>query len=154
MPGKGDIVGEDAARAGEEAGAPLADGAALLAALAAAGANLARQAEAIDALNVFPVPDGDTGKNMTLTMQAALEAARAAPLAEAGGAGALAARLARGAMMGSRGNSGVILSQILRGFARGLGAAEHFGGAELATAFREATATAYRAYSSPSKAPC
>ena len=59
-------MGEDAARAGEEAGAPLADGAALLAALAAAGANLARQAEAIDALNVFPVPDGDTGKNMTV----------------------------------------------------------------------------------------
>ncbi|MGN6810406.1 MAG: DAK2 domain-containing protein, partial [Thermomicrobiales bacterium] len=64
-------------------------------------------------------------------------------------AGALAARLARGAVMGSRGNSGVILSQILRGFARGLGAAERFGGAELAAAFREATTTAYRAVQQP-----
>jgi DAK2 domain fusion protein YloV len=139
----------DAAGAADKAEAQLADGAALLAALAAAGANLAHQSEAIDALNVFPVPDGDTGKNMTLTMQAALDAAQAAPPAELASAGALAARLARGAVMGSRGNSGVILSQILRGFARGLGAAERFGGAELATAFREATATAYRAVQQP-----
>ena len=139
----------DAAGAADETEAQLADGAALLAALAAAGANLARQSEAIDALNVFPVPDGDTGKNMTLTMQAALDAAHAAPPAELASAGALAARLARGAVMGSRGNSGVILSQILRGFARGLGAAERFGGAELATAFREATTTAYRAVQQP-----
>ena len=65
------------------------------------------------------------------------------------GAGARAARLARGAMMGSRGNSGVILSQILRGFARGLGDAERFGGAELATALREAATTAYRAVQQP-----
>ncbi len=125
------------------------DGAALLAACEAAGATLERHAEAINALNVFPVPDGDTGKNMLLTMQAALDAARAAPGAERGGAGPLATRLARGAMMGSRGNSGVILSQILRGFARGLGEADRFDGRVLAAALREAATTAYRAVQQP-----
>lgn len=125
------------------------DGAALLAALDVAGTNLERNAEAINALNVFPVPDGDTGKNMMLTMRAALESMHAAAKEGTTGASALAARLARGAMMGSRGNSGVILSQILRGFARGLGNAERFGGAELATALRESATTAYRAVQQP-----
>lgn len=125
------------------------DGDALLAALDAAGANLERHAEAINALNVFPVPDGDTGKNMMLTMRAALEAMHNAARDGAKGAGTLAARLARGAMMGSRGNSGVILSQILRGFSRGLGDAERFGGAELAIALRESATTAYRAVQQP-----
>src|SRR3954452_7782682 len=125
------------------------DGDALLAALDVAGANLERHAEAINALNVFPVPDGDTGKNMLLTMRAALEAVHAAADAGATGAGDLAAKLARGAVMGSRGNSGVILSQILRGFARGLGSAERFGGAELTVALREAATTAYRAVQQP-----
>ncbi|MDP9373708.1 MAG: DAK2 domain-containing protein, partial [Chloroflexota bacterium] len=133
------------------------DAAGLLGALEAAGALLERQAEAINALNVFPVPDGDTGKNMLLTVQAALEAARSAVAAngKAGaaaaglGAGALAARVARGAMMGSRGNSGVILSQILRGFARGLGGADEVDGTLLAAALREAATTAYRAVQQP-----
>jgi DAK2 domain fusion protein YloV len=127
----------------------LCDGAGLLAALDAAGANLERHAEAINALNVFPVPDGDTGKNMLLTMQAALQAVHAAADAGTTSASELAAKLARGAMMGSRGNSGVILSQILRGFARGLGAGAQFGGAELAAALREAATTAYRAVQQP-----
>lgn len=127
----------------------LCDGAGLLAALDAAGANLERHAEAINALNVFPVPDGDTGKNMLLTMQAALQAAHAAAETGITSASELAAKLARGAMMGSRGNSGVILSQILRGFARGLGAGAQFGGAEFAAALREATTTAYRAVQQP-----
>lgn len=125
------------------------DGAGLLAALDAAGANLERHAEAINALNVFPVPDGDTGKNMLLTMQAALAAIHAAADEGTTGTGPLAAKLARGAMMGSRGNSGVILSQILRGFARGLGDRPTFGGAELVVALREAAATAYRAVQQP-----
>lgn len=134
-----------------EAGDRIAEwgGDELLAALDAAGQNLERHAEAINALNVFPVPDGDTGKNMMLTMRAALEAMHAAAREGAQGAGARAARLARGAMMGSRGNSGVILSQILRGFSRGLGDAERFGGAELATALRESATTAYRAVQQP-----
>lgn len=125
------------------------DGASLLAALDTAGANLERHAEAINALNVFPVPDGDTGKNMLLTMRAALEAVHAAANEGTTGTSDLAARLARGAMMGSRGNSGVILSQILRGFARGLGSGERFGGTELALALREAATTAYRAVQQP-----
>lgn len=125
------------------------DGEALLAAFDAAGTNLERHAEAINALNVFPVPDGDTGKNMMLTMRAALDAMRAAAKDGTMGASALAARLARGAMMGSRGNSGVILSQILRGFARGLGNVDRFGGVELAAALREAATTAYRAVQQP-----
>lgn len=132
------------------------DGPALLDALEAAGENLARQEEALNALNVFPVPDGDTGKNMLLTMRAALEAARRAGTGPAPGpagvppdAGTLAARVARGALMGSRGNSGVILSQILRGFARGLGDAETLDGRALAAALREATTTAYRAVQQP-----
>ena len=132
-----------------ESGKNLCDGAGLLAALDAAGANLERHAEAINALNVFPVPDGDTGKNMLLTMQAALQAVHAAADAGTTSTSELAAKLARGAMMGSRGNSGVILSQILRGFARGLGTGAQFGGAELATALREAATTAYRAVQQP-----
>jgi DAK2 domain fusion protein YloV len=127
----------------------VADGKALLAALDAAGANLEGHAEAINALNVFPVPDGDTGKNMLLTMRAALAAAHVADAEGVTGASALAGRLARGAMLGSRGNSGVILSQILRGFVRGLGAAETIDGAALAAAFREAATTAYRAVQQP-----
>ena len=127
----------------------VCEGRALLAALDAAGTNLEHHAEAINALNVFPVPDGDTGKNMLLTMRAALEAAHAADAEGVTGASALAARLARGAMLGSRGNSGVILSQILRGFVRGLGEAEAIDGAALATALREAATTAYRAVQQP-----
>ena len=126
------------------------DATALQGALDAAGALLERHAATIDALNVFPVPDGDTGKNMLLTMRAALEAGRqeGAGRGEAG-AGALAARVARGALMGSRGNSGVILSQILRGFARGLGGAAEVDAPLLARALREATTTAYRAVQQP-----
>ncbi len=127
----------------------VCDGNGLLAALDAAGANLEHHAEAINALNVFPVPDGDTGKNMLLTMQAALAAVHAAAAEGTTGAGPLAAKLARGAMMGSRGNSGVILSQILRGFARGIGEEATFDGQLLAVALREAATTAYRAVQHP-----
>lgn len=75
----------------------------------------ARRAE-IDDLNVFPVPDGDTGTNMLLTLRAADEAVRA----EAGGVDELLAAMARAAVLGAKGNSGVILSQVLRGVAEGL----------------------------------
>lgn len=122
------------------------DGVALRGAFDAAAVLLERHAEAINALNVFPVPDGDTGKNMLLTMRAALDATRDEPLLSAG---QFAARLARGALMGSRGNSGVILSQILRGFARGLGDATTIDGSLLAAAAREAATTAYRAVQQP-----
>jgi hypothetical protein len=102
--------------------------------------------QAVNALNVFPVPDGDTGTNMLLTMQAAykeienIDEPHASKVAHA---------VAHGALMGARGNSGVILSQIWRGFARGLGDNAEFTTADLARAMREATDTAYRGVVKP-----
>src|SRR5574338_1695704 len=95
----------------------------------------------VNALNVFPVPDGDTGTNMLLTMQAAY-----AEIARSGenNVGRLAHAVAQGALMGARGNSGVILSQIWRGFARGLDSLETMDGPILAKAFAEARSTAYK----------
>ena len=88
----------------------------LFEALAHATNLLARRAPTINALNVFPVPDGDTGTNMLLTMRATLQAEWSSDLT----VGTVAATVARAALMGARGNSGVILSQYLRGLARGL----------------------------------
>src|SRR5512143_4040026 len=79
----------------------------------------------IDALNVFPVPDGDTGTNMLLTMRSAMEEAYRAPDHSASG---VAQAMSGGALMGARGNSGVILSQIWRGVAQCLAEKECFGG--------------------------
>ena len=95
----------------------------------------------VNALNVFPVPDGDTGTNMTLTMQSAWN-----EVAELGtrNAGEMAAAVAKGALMGARGNSGVILSQLWRGFARGLHGAEIIDGATLTKGFVEGRDTAYK----------
>ena len=78
----------------------------------------------VNAFNVFPVPDGDTGTNMLLTMQAAYD-----EIARSGenNIGKMAHAVAQGALMGARGNSGVILSQIWRGFARGAGQPGHDG---------------------------
>jgi len=78
---------------------------------------LEKHVAAVDALNVFPVPDGDTGTNMLLTLQSALEEGGRSPTQ---GAGAVLQALAHGALLGARGNSGVILSQIMRGLAQGL----------------------------------
>ncbi|HDD25142.1 MAG TPA: DAK2 domain-containing protein, partial [Chloroflexi bacterium] len=72
---------------------------------------------AINSLNVYPVPDGDTGTNMLLTMQSAWEEIKDSPERNVG---QVAHKMAHGALMGARGNSGVILSQIWRGFARSL----------------------------------
>ena len=85
--------------------------------LQAGTAWLERNAAAVDALNVFPVPDGDTGTNMLLTMRSCLDGARKPTGA---GAGAVLKGAAQGAVMGARGNSGVILSQIIAGIARGV----------------------------------
>jgi hypothetical protein len=97
--------------------------------------------QTVNALNVFPVPDGDTGTNMLLTMQAAYN-----EIASAGhhNAGQMASAVAQGALMGARGNSGVILSQILRGFARGLQGVEVIDAPAMARAFAEARDTAYK----------
>ena len=97
--------------------------------------------EMVNALNVFPVPDGDTGTNMVLTMQSAYD-----EIADLGHrkVGDMAAAVSQGALMGARGNSGVILSQIWRGIARGLEGAEVLTGANFAQALVEASETAYR----------
>jgi hypothetical protein len=95
----------------------------------------------VNSLNVFPVPDGDTGTNMVLTMQAAFD-----EVANAGteNVGELAHSVARGALMGARGNSGVILSQIWRGFARALDSEGTMNVHLLAEALNEARETAYK----------
>jgi DAK2 domain fusion protein YloV len=107
---------------------------------------LGQHRTAINSLNVFPVPDGDTGTNMHMTMQAAAEAL--APNQNATAAD-VAARAARGALLGARGNSGVILSQLLAGFAHGLRAHERFDVAALVDACDQAVAYAYRAVTRP-----
>jgi DAK2 domain fusion protein YloV len=107
---------------------------------------LEQHREAINALNVFPVPDGDTGTNMSLTMRAATK--DIADSTETA-AGAMAERLSRGALMGARGNSGVILSQILRGVSTSLADKDTFTAAEFAAALQEGAKLAYRAVIKP-----
>ena len=96
--------------------------------LEAAADRLERGADEVNALNVYPVPDGDTGTNMLHTVRSALKYARAAEPTLA----AVSAAAAHGALMGARGNSGVILSQVIRGLKEGLASAETIGAAELA----------------------
>ncbi len=124
----------------------VCDGRRLLAALDAAAAWLDAHRAAVDALNVFPVPDGDTGGNMSQTLSAAAREAHASPAHEAG---VIAERAAYGALMGARGNSGVILSQLLRGFARALQGRRALGPHELAAALSAAAETAGRAVMKP-----
>lgn len=100
----------------------------------------------IDALNVFPVPDGDTGTNMLLTMRSTMEEAYRAPDRSAS---AVAKAMAKGALMGARGNSGVILSQILRGLAEGLADKEAFTAVELADVLQKSAWFAYKGISNP-----
>jgi DAK2 domain fusion protein YloV len=102
----------------------------------------------IDALNVFPVPDGDTGTNMLLTMRSTIEEAFRAPDHSAS---AVAKAMAKGALMGARGNSGVILSQILRGLAKALEGKEKITAADLAEALEESSTQAYRGISNPTE---
>jgi len=122
------------------------DGQDLKKALLAGAAWLEEHREAINALNVFPVPDGDTGSNMSLTMQAAT---RDIVNSNETSAGVIAAKLAHGALLGARGNSGVILSQTLRGLAQGLDKKQTFAAPDLANALQEASRLAYRAVLKP-----
>jgi len=116
-------------------------------ALSAGLAWLEHHAEVINALNVYPVPDGDTGTNMSLTLQAALQEVAHSPHDET--AGVIAQAVAQGALMGARGNSGVILSQIFRGLARRLRDLARFDALALAAAMKEATDTAYKGVIKP-----
>lgn len=114
--------------------------------LEAASRYLTADKERINALNVFPVPDGDTGTNMALTISAAVR--------ELDGMEQLTVRsvsqaVARGSLMGARGNSGVILSQFFRGFSEGCGGAAEADGTCLAQAFRLASRTTYKAVMKP-----
>jgi DAK2 domain fusion protein YloV len=102
----------------------------------------------VDALNVFPVPDGDTGTNMLLTLQSAVEDIRELDDPDLS---VMARRASHGALMGARGNSGVILSQILRGFCVGIGSRRAVDAAGLAAAFREGAEVAYRAVIKPTE---
>lgn len=107
---------------------------------------LERHVQTINALNVYPVPDGDTGTNMLLTMRAALEELNNS---SAQSASAVAHTVSYGALMGARGNSGVILSQLFRGLARSLDKKKTFTALELAQAMKEASATAYKGVIKP-----
>jgi DAK2 domain fusion protein YloV len=107
---------------------------------------LERNQQHVNELNVFPVPDGDTGINMLLTMQSAYKRVQNQDTTHVG---KIAGELAHGAMMGSRGNSGVILSQIWRGLAKGFKDKAIFNTNDLAMAFREAAETAYKGVTRP-----
>jgi uncharacterized protein len=122
------------------------DGQNLKKALLAGAAWLEVNREAINDLNVFPVPDGDTGSNMSATMQAAI---REIVDSDDTSAATIAARVAHAALLGARGNSGVILSQILRGLAAGLDKKQTFSAPDLALALQEAQRLAYRAVLKP-----
>jgi DAK2 domain fusion protein YloV len=100
----------------------------------------------IDAINVFPVPDGDTGTNMLFTMRSTMDEAFRAP--DTSSASVIKA-MAHGALMGARGNSGVILSQIFRGLSKTLGQKDGVDGSDFAEALRQASETAYQGLSRP-----
>jgi DAK2 domain fusion protein YloV len=124
----------------------LADGQTLKEMFASGTAWLEKSAPDINAINVFPVPDGDTGTNMVLTMQFALEEAKSNSDNQVS---SVVKSLAHGALMGARGNSGVILSQFFRGLAKGLVGKAQFDGRDLAQALAEAARAAYKGIVNP-----
>jgi DAK2 domain fusion protein YloV len=121
----------------------------LLAALRGALAALQANQEEINDLNVFPVPDGDTGSNMYLTLRSAVE--EAADAADPSSAAAVLGAAAHGSLMGARGNSGVILSQVLRGLAQGVEGQARLDVRAWAHGFAEARAVAYKAVMKPTE---
>ncbi len=111
-----------------------------------AASKLEADKDTVNALNVFPVPDGDTGTNMSMTLTSATrEVERAGDRT----VGEVAAAVAQGSLMGARGNSGVILSQLYRGFAKYLDGKMTIDGRDLARAFQEGVDTAYKAVMKP-----
>ncbi len=124
----------------------LCDGQTLKRLLEAGTIWLEKQVDLINSLNVYPVPDGDTGTNMLLTMQSALkEVSQSLDHS----VGAIAKAASYGALMGARGNSGVILSQLFRGIAKRLEGKEAFDASEFAAALEEASITAYKGVIKP-----
>ena len=109
---------------------------------------LLEESDFVNALNVFPVPDGDTGTNMSMTFKAAVKEIENL---NSESIGETSKKLAKGALMGARGNSGVILSQILRGVSKGLEGKSEVDGRELALAFEEGSKAAYKAVMRPTE---
>lgn len=124
----------------------IINGALLLEIFKQSTADLNKNKAMVDALNVFPVPDGDTGTNMSLTMNSALAEALKIeePTVEN-----VSKAISKGSLLGARGNSGVILSQIFRGFAKGCEGVELLDSAKLVQAFSEAREAAYKAVLKP-----
>ncbi|VDG19792.1 hypothetical protein [Lactobacillus sp. CBA3605] [Lactiplantibacillus mudanjiangensis] len=114
----------------------------------AASQKLNQRAEFINSLNVFPVPDGDTGTNMSLSMASGAKYEREATSTQVGD---LASALAKGLLMGARGNSGVILSQIFRGFSKNVAGKESLDANDLAEALAAGAQTAYKAVMKPTE---
>ncbi|MTV81106.1 DAK2 domain-containing protein [Secundilactobacillus folii] len=114
----------------------------------AASAFLDQNAEFINSLNVFPVPDGDTGTNMSLSLDSGLKYVNESSSTKVGD---LAQALAKGLLMGARGNSGVILSQIFRGFSKDVADKQTLTAADLADAFAAGAQTAYKAVMKPTE---
>ena len=112
----------------------------------AGAAWLQNHVDYINSLNVYPVPDGDTGINMHLTVQAALQEMKTV---DDSSIGSLSKAVAHGALMGARGNSGVILSQVMRGMAKVLDGKESFEARDLAAALQEGATTAYKGVIKP-----
>jgi len=123
-------------------------GGAILVAFRAAAANVEAHLEEINALNVFPVPDGDTGTNMLATVRSALAEAESVPLSSRT-LPRVAAAISFGALMGARGNSGVILSQILLGMVEVGRERRIVNGLDLAYGLRRGSETAYAAIAKP-----
>ena len=109
---------------------------------------LLEQSDFVNALNVFPVPDGDTGTNMSMTFKAAVKEIENI---NTDSIGEVSKKLAKGALMGARGNSGVILSQILRGISKGLEGKKEIDTTELAIGFFEGSKSAYKAVMRPTE---
>lgn len=110
--------------------------------------NISNNRQKVDELNVFPVPDGDTGTNMSMTVAAA---AKEAGMLESRGVGEVAKTIASALLRGARGNSGVILSLIFRGFAKGFEGKDEADGNDVATAFEQGTTAAYKAVMKPTE---
>ncbi|WP_162000187.1 DAK2 domain-containing protein [Companilactobacillus halodurans] len=107
---------------------------------------LEKNAKFVNSLNVFPVPDGDTGTNMSLTIQSGFKAVNES---ESDHVGTLGKALAKGVLMGARGNSGVITSQIFRGFSKSIEKKDSLTAMDLAKAFDDGVKTAYKAVMKP-----
>lgn len=112
----------------------------------AAATRLGKQAEYVNSLNVFPVPDGDTGTNMGMTMDNGAKEVADKPAQTVGEVGQI---LSKGLLMGARGNSGVITSQLFRGFGQSIKDKNELNGKDLAHAFQSGVEVAYKAVMKP-----